>query len=232
MALDRQTLARARELQPTAIEEIVNESFPSIARLSYSLSGSNEVGDSVVSAVVRKGLLVLHKWRDEGEPQRWFLRHTILQCRQLARNGSGDDLLIDLSAERPRAYIAFIRALRQLPQQQTEAFLLHFGEAFNLRYTAIAMDCSVSAAEQHLAAATATMQSMAGDAYDQMIALLRQAYHLLTPTSRVRVPRVKTAIRRHVWPRRIWRAGKLLIITGLVAALIWFGYKIIPAIEY
>ena len=232
MAIDSDTLQRAQKLRRDAVEDVVNDSFARVARIAYGVTGSNAGGNAIVSKIVRRGLVAMAKWRDEAEPQRWYLHHTILDSRNHRRAGDDSELLIEMSGDRSTAYRAFVGGLRALPQQQVEAILLHHGESFNPRYLAIAMDCSVKAAEQHLAAATATMQAIAGAEFDRLLASLRHAYLALTPTGKVQVPQVKQIVRRHVWPRRLWRLTKFLLSLALVAAVAWFCYKILPAIEY
>lgn len=232
MPIDLETFKKAKKLRRDAVEEVVNESFASVARISYGVTGSTRVGDAIVSKIIRRGMIAMEKWRDEGEPQRWFLHHTILECRKHGQPTGVDDLLIETSSDKSPAYLAFVKSVRALPQQQVEAFLLHYGESFNPRYTAVAMDCSVKAADQHLNAATAALKAIAGDAYDSLIASLRLAYIALTPEGKVQVPQVKQIVRRHVWPRRICRMIKLVLSIALIGAVAWFCYRILPAVEY
>ena len=56
----------------------------------------------------------------------------------------------------------FIRALRALPMQQREAFILMHGEKLDVRAIAVAMDCSVLAAGNHLNEATDRLRHLAG----------------------------------------------------------------------
>lgn len=233
MSLDLDTLKRAQKLHPTAVEDLVNDSFACVARIAYGVTGSDASGNAIVSKIVRRGLVAMGKWRDESEAQRWFLHHTILECRNHRRCADHDgEVLIETSSDRSPAYQTFVGALRALPQQQIEAFLLHHCESFNLRFLSIAMDCSVKAAEQHLAAATAALTTIAGDGFDRLLASIRQAYLALTPAGKVKVPQVKQIVRRHVWPRRLWRLAKVVLSLALIAAVAWFCYKILPAIEY
>lgn len=227
------TLTRAKKLQRDAVEEIVNESFPLITRMAYALTGRDDAGSSIVKHIVHRGLKALPKFRDDGEPQRWFLHHTILATRaDKRRPGGEEDLLIETAPQRTPQYFAFVRALRALPPQQIEAFVLHFGESFNLRYLGIAMDCSVKAAEQHLSAATTAMRAIAGNSFDELTGQMRQAYQSLSPAGMVQVPKVSAIVRAHVWPRRIWRVMKFIFSLAIIAAVVWVCVKILPRIEY
>lgn len=235
MPVDRNTIRRAHSLARDAVEDIVNESFASVARIAYGLAGSDAAGDRVVRQVVRRGLKMLHKFRDEGEPQRWFLHHTILACRRERGATPRDvdhDLLVNCDPQPTNAYRAFVKAVRALPYQQAEALILHHGESFNLRYISIAMDCSTAAAQTHLDAGTNTLRLVAGDQFDPLMLKLRLAYQRLTPDARVQVPQVGGIVRRHVWPRRLWRMLRVLIVLAAAAGLGWVLWKIVPNIEY
>ena len=59
------------------------------------------------------------------------------------------DLLITVGPTGLPAYAGFIRALRTLPVQQAEAFILHHGEHLNERLLGVAMDLSTGAAGSH-----------------------------------------------------------------------------------
>lgn len=231
MAVDRNTIRRAQSLARDAVEEIVNESFPSVVRLAYGLTGSDAAGDRVVRHIVRRGLKMLPKFRDEGEPQRWFLHHTILACRRETAVGD-DDVLVTCDASPTPAYRAFVKAIRALPRQQAEALILHHGESFNLRYIAVAMDCSTAAAQQHLDAGTTTLRQIAGEQLEPLLLRVRLAYRHLTPSAGVQVPQVGQLVRRHVWPRRLWRVARALLVLAAAGAVAWMLWKIVPNIEY
>lgn len=233
MPVDLPTLSRARKLHRDAVEDVVNDSFPSVVRLAYGLAGRDDTGGRIVRQIVRRGLKMLPKWRDEGEPQRWFLHHTILACRRESPPADPESDLLLIVAEKPTTqYAAFIRALRGLPRQQVEAVLLHHGESFNARYLGIAMDCSTAAAQQHLDSATKSLRGMAGEAFDALIAELRTAYRRLSPQDRVQVPDVGRFVRLHVWPRRLWRLARVVLVLAMVAGSAWFGWRIVPLIEF
>ncbi|MCS7034253.1 MAG: hypothetical protein NZ561_09695, partial [Phycisphaerae bacterium] len=70
MAIERETLRRARKFRRDAVEEVVNDTFAVVTRMAYGLTGRDDAGESVVRAVILRGLKQLPKWRDEGEPER------------------------------------------------------------------------------------------------------------------------------------------------------------------
>src|SRR4051812_35090482 len=159
MPVDDELLDRARRFDRAAIEAIFAENYPAVSRIAMGLSGRTDVGMGVTRFVIKRALHALPSWKDEDAPQRWFLHHTIITTRRAAKHQpdkTNDTLIADPRAAAPE-YVAFIRALRSLPFQQREAFLLHHGERLNERWSAVTMDCSVIAASNHLNAATATL---------------------------------------------------------------------------
>ena len=79
----------------------------------------------------------------------------------LRADGNQDPLVARASFADP-AYTAFVRAVRGLPEQQAEAYLLYHGERLNERLLGVAMDCSAAAAANHLQAATDALTAMSG----------------------------------------------------------------------
>ena len=96
-----------------------------------------------------------------GEPFRWCQHHTVLVARRFSKRQpevSRDPLV--RNAQTDNAYYAsFIRAVRTLPMQQREAFILTHGEEWDTRNLATAMDCSTEAAAVHLKEATRTLSA-------------------------------------------------------------------------
>ena len=106
--------------------------------------------------MIRRSLRVLPKWRTGVVPENWFYHHTLLSARGfLARPPDPHQDLLVTAAPAPKdprdaapptgeialawvgpdeaSYVAFVRALRNLPAQQAEAFILHHGERLNER---------------------------------------------------------------------------------------------------
>lgn len=218
-----------------AIEAVVNESFPAVTRVAYALTGSNSAGDRVVQGIVAQGLRMLPTFRDEGEPHRWFMHHTILACRRECSATPAAPIRNDLLLGGPTAMpedVAFTRAIRGLPQQQIEALLLSLCEGLPIRAVSVAMDCSTAAAEQHLESAMTALRALTGEAFDARLHRLRQAYQALTPSAGVRVPRVERLVRRHIWPRRVRLFVNSGIVIVVLLALAWICWNILLNLEF
>src|SRR3954463_6496404 len=137
--------ARAQKLNRPAVEALFASVYPAVLRIARGLSGRIDVADGVVRFVMLRAPTMLPKWRDATAAERWFLHHTVLTARRAARH-EPDPRADLLAANGDANWLAFVRALRQLPHQQREAILLHCGEHLNDRYLGIAMDCSSDAA--------------------------------------------------------------------------------------
>ena len=176
----------------------------------------------------------LPAWKDEDAPQRWFLHHTILTTRRTTKYppSANNDTLIGDPRTAPAEYIAFIRAIRSLPMQQREAFLLHHGEALNERWRAVAMDCSVIAAANHLNAAHSALRPIGGTSFEPFVVEMSRAYHRLAPNEQLIIPKLRGTIARYVWPRRIARLLGWLIMLALIGAVAYAAWKIWPRLEF
>jgi DNA-directed RNA polymerase specialized sigma24 family protein len=227
------TLERARNFEQSAVEELFQMHYPQVVRMAHGLSGRADVAAGVVRFVMKRGLHILPRWRDEGEPQRWFSHHTVLTSRRAYKHAPDlkKDLLVSMAQTRDADYAAFVRSLRSLPMQQREAFVLHHGERMNERYLAVAMDCSVEAAKNHLHAAQDALRALAGPAYDAYVEELRRTYAGMTPAQEIVLPNVRRQVRRYIWPRRVARLIKIGIILLTLAAAAWAAWQIWPLIE-
>jgi hypothetical protein len=188
----------------------------------------------VTRFVVKQALHVLPAWKDPDAPQRWFLHHTILTVRRAAKHqpDKTNDTFIDDPRAAPAEYVAFIRALRLLPMQQREAFILHHAERLNERWSAVAMDCSVIAASNHLKAANEALRSIAAGGFDKFAGEISRVYRKLTPPQEMMLPKLRRTIARHIWPRRIARAFGWLILLSFIGGVIYAAWKIWPMLEF
>jgi DNA-directed RNA polymerase specialized sigma24 family protein len=222
----------ARKLREDAVKQLLQDLAPGVYRIAYALSGRWDVGRGIARFVLNRSVKMMPKWGPETEPVNWYNRFTIQVSRRAARHrpAAGKDVLIEQAMQPDTEYIAFIAALRQLDTQQREAFLLRHGERLQTRSTALAMDCSTEAADNHLKAAEQSLRLVAGSNFDALAQKLGDAFAHLTPDSNDLVPTVQKVIFRRVWVRRWIRRFIVLVEILIIAGLIWGGwtlYKIV-----
>jgi DNA-directed RNA polymerase specialized sigma24 family protein len=227
MEIAPELFARARKLKRPAVEQLFAHVYPSVVRIAKGLAGREDVAEGVVRFVMLRASHMIPTWRDETAAERWFLHHTVLTARRAAAHPPNpkNDLLAAGEPPDP-AYLAFVRAVRQLPVQQREAFLLHAGERFNLRYLGVAMDCSTQAAQTHLDAATAALRAVTGpEQYGAFVTRLAATYVQLGPTKEQVFPAVRKWVGKGLRPRRFRRAIRLSMTLAIVAALAFVAWK-------
>jgi DNA-directed RNA polymerase specialized sigma24 family protein len=221
---------QARKLNRAAVENIVAGVYAGVYRAAHGLLGREDAAEGVIRFIVARSVRLLPAWRDVDEARRWFMHHTVLTARRAARHeaSGADDALVRAAEPLPGGadapYVAFVRAVRSLPQQQKEAVILHLGEHLNERYLAVAMDCSTQAAETHLAAGVKSLQAMAGEQFDPLCKKLSAAYSSLGPPESAVAPRVKTMVAKALWPRRLKKLLTWLIVLIVIAALTWAAW--------
>jgi DNA-directed RNA polymerase specialized sigma24 family protein len=207
-------------------DEILTDCLPAVWRVAHALGGSDRAGRSIVETIVGQSLNAMPAWRRDAPPQQWFYHHTVLAARahQDVPPDPATDTLVEHATPDP-AYIAFVRALRHLPRQQREAYLLHYGEGLDDRFLGIAMDCSTGAARTHLAAASAALAKICHGDIDALRDSMAVAYQALTP-EQVNVGPQITAFRRHAnWRRSVrltLRLARALILLGALAVTAWY----------
>lgn len=227
MPLTDETLAAARELKPAALEALLTAGYAPARRIAHALSGNEAVGRAVAEHLAQRSLRLLPRWQDPSTPENWFCHHAVLMTRAAetpAPDPLADPLAVHATAPVGPAYVAFVRALRLLPVQQREAFILHHGERLNPRMLGVAMDCSTGAAATHLDAANAALRVVGGGHADALMAALARAYASLgaaqpdvRPVARLHVRRA----RRRRWVRQLVRLTLLTLVLGAVAAIGW-----------
>lgn len=234
MEVDSQTLERARRYQRDAVERLFAAFYPVVCRMALALSGRVDAGTDIVRVVVKRGFQVLPRWRDDGAPERWFHHHTVLAARRSTRAGPelSSDVFVTTAQTRDAGYPAFIRALRLLPHQQREAFILHHGEHMNTRYLAVAMDCSTEAAQNHLAQATESLKLIAGQSYLGFLKQLGDCYRQLSPAEEMSLPSVRKYVARFIWPRRVAAVLRAVFVVATLSGLAYLAWKIYPMIDY
>jgi len=219
------TINRARRSDRQAVETLLCESYPAMHRIAHALAGDPKTAPKIVHLVLRRAVLVMPRWRKGITPENWFYHHMLLTARGASplTVPIERDLLITAGPTGSPAYMAFIRALRGLPRQQMEAFVLNHGEKLNSRLLGVSMDCSTRAATVHFEAATQSLQTIAGESFDDLVARFEQAYMTLTPPTTV----IRTAVRREatvaIWAIRLRRLIRRLVAVSILALI---GYAV------
>ncbi|MEM8874524.1 MAG: sigma factor-like helix-turn-helix DNA-binding protein [Planctomycetota bacterium] len=215
---------RAADGKPAAVAKLAGRFYPSVARMSLGMTGRDDLGPKVARNIVRRSVTAMQRWRDEHAPERWYRHHTIIEVRHaLAHNiGTRRDVLLTPDADARAA--AFLAAVRKLPHQQREAFLLHHAEKLGPRTLAVSMDCSVEAAGNHLRAADKALRLVADD-FERQVDAIATAWSGLTPPEPEQVRFITQQTRRALLPRRIKRALQwmllILWLIGLGVATWW-----------
>jgi DNA-directed RNA polymerase specialized sigma24 family protein len=234
------TLARARRLDARAAEEVVAASYPAVCRIARALLGSDGAfAGRVVADVMRQSLRVMPRWREGTTPENWYYHHTVLTVRAAYGRGPAlrdprQDALVaraPAGAAEDVRYVALVRALRGLPEQQMEAFILNHGERLNERLLGVAMDCSSAAAANHLRAAEQAMAAVSGGAAGDLAGALHRAYMALTPAEPQVRADVRGQVRRALRPVRVRRVVRLLLtvlVLLAVAYALWHWRDRIP----
>lgn len=218
-------MERARASDRQAVEAVVSECFPAVHRITHALTGDAKLAERIVRYVLRRGVRWMPTWRRGIVPENWFNHHTLMTIRAVIKRPPSPvhDLLITAGPTEP-AYAAFVRALRELPAQQTEAFVLHHGEKLNARLLGVAMDLSTQAAAAHLAASTNALQTISGQQFDSLTAALERAYTSLTPPQTIVRTTASQEIRSVLWRRLLRRVIRRLIILAVLTALAYVGW--------
>jgi len=225
MAVPDNVLERAQRGDQAACAALLAESYPSVVRMARALTADAKEAEWVVDFVLRRGAALLPTWRRGTMTQNWFYHHTLLAARERAAAKPApqprEDLLVANAPDASPEYVAFVRAVRGLPGQQCEAFILHHGEKLNSRFLGVTMDCSSSAAENHLNAANATLATIAGSSLGSFQVMLSRAYARLGPPAESVGPAVEPYARSYTRPLRLRRMVRRVILVVVLVALVW-----------
>jgi DNA-directed RNA polymerase specialized sigma24 family protein len=227
MPVSDEVIARVRKLDRRTVEAVLSESYPAVHRMAHGLTGRSAAGQRVIRLVFRRGLRVIPGWRKGVIPENWFYHHTLLTAREVAPHPppADKDLLLTIGPSADPAYAAFVRALRALPRQQTEAFLLNRGEQFNERLLGVTMDCSTQAATTHLSAATESLRQIAGEQFQGLSSALERAYQALTPGETAVTTSVGRQVRSALWARRLRRLVRRLLLLAILICLAYAAWR-------
>jgi len=221
-------LPRARKMHRDAVEIVLRAHYPRVCRIALALCGREDEAKAAVKTVMRQSLQALPWWSNAAEAAGWFFHHTVLTTRELASNKPPDpseDCLVRTLSNPPPQHVAFVKALRLLPAQQREAFLLFRGEHLDPRQTAVAMDCSTGAAANHHIAANRALTAIAGDTFDARVAELVRVYATLTPPEDLTVGDVGSIAHQLRW-RRMLRFLRRFLILAILAAIAWMIWQL------
>jgi DNA-directed RNA polymerase specialized sigma24 family protein len=199
------------------LSRILTEQYPQVHRVARGLCG-DDLATMVTRTVFVKSLRASEKWRGEESSANWFLRQTLLQ----GRNAVAAKRIVPTwrdEATQPIELRAILKAFSALPYQQREAFLLGRGERMDIQRTAIAMDCSMTAAAMHLAAAEKAIAAIAGRDAGRLTRLLFDFQAAAPPAGDLVIGR---AVRRHARRRLIRRLIKLAIAILILFAALFF----------
>ena len=234
MPIPPEVMPRARKLKSDAVGVVLASVYSRVYRIAYGLAGRPDVGRGIVRYVMSRSVHVMSKWEDEQQAEHWFNHFAVLTSRRAAKHPpeAKQDLLLLNDPQPDMAYAAFIAAVRSLPHQQMEAFILHHGEKLNMRYLSVAMDLSVDAAHNHLRVATGMLRQASAQYFDHFTDRMASAYARLTPNENLVVPRVKATIRRTIWPRRVFRIIRNLAILAIAVAIGLLAWWLYPRIEF
>jgi len=225
--LDPDLVYDASHGNATALTAVLCACYPTMARVAVAVSGDTARGLLLVKELVGRSMSAAPKWQDESAPSRWFMHHTILSIREhpvLTRK----DPLLQFAAGKELPYTAFLRALRKLPPQQIEAFILTHGEGLDERQLAIAMDCSTTAAANHLSAASDALRSVTAGTFDDRMAEFKNAYNNLTPDAGQVQAYIGSRVRGYTAAKATGRTLKWLGYTcvfAVIAYALWRAFQ-------
>ena len=220
MSVSDNVLERAQRGDRAACAALLAESYPAVVRMARALTGDAAEAERVVDFVLTRGAKFLPSWRRGSTPQNWFYHHTLLAARdRTPASAPQADLLVGEAQGAGPDYLAFVRAVRGLPQQQCEAFILHRGERLSAKMLGVTMDCSSTAAENHLNAANATLAAIAGSSLGPCQSALSRAYAALGPPPESVGPAVTPHARTYTRPLRLRRLARRVIFTVVLIAL-------------
>jgi DNA-directed RNA polymerase specialized sigma24 family protein len=225
--LSEDALPLARKMDRAAVETLLRAYYPRVCRIALALCGREKDGRTVARTVMDQSLRTIPWWHNDAEATNWFLHHTVLTSREHSDpppEPAEDILITTLSTPSPE-HIAFVKAVRHLPPQQREAFILARAEHLDARQSGVAMDCSTGAATNHRMAAEKTLQEVTADTFDARSAELVRVYASLTPPEALVVGDV-SSIASQLTVRKAGKGLKNLIILAILAVIAWIIWQL------
>jgi DNA-directed RNA polymerase specialized sigma24 family protein len=225
--LVEQALPRARKLKVDAVETVLRAHYPRVCRIAMALCAREKSAKAAIRSVLRQSFKPMRFWANESEAANWFLHHTVLTAREHVGllPDPGEDCLVEILKKPSTEHIAFMRALRQLTEQQREAFLLFRAEHLDPRRVGVAMDCSTGAADTHRIAAENALSTVAGKTYDARVAEVMRVYATLTPPEDLVIGDVSSALGK-VNGSRFTRTVRFIFQLIILGAIGWFVWRL------
>lgn len=202
--------------------------YPEVLRLAMLLTGREDVARGVAKFVMSRAVAAWPTWESPVQMRGWFFHHALLTSRRAVKHRPTREtefLLQDVPND-PQ-YVAFVSALRELPFQQAEAWLLFDVLDLDIRGCSVAMDCSTAATQNHLVAARTTLHTLAGEEYEPLVARIRETTYAYTPDEAPTVRAVETSVRRYLLPKKVEAVLTIIILAALTVA----AWKLWPMIE-
>lgn len=223
----------AQRGNPGALQHVYSQALEPCARVAYSLCGNPDRASQVLRELVRRSARQFPRWKYADEASAWFMHQTILLLRDIDPliETRDDPLLKDVAGPDVIQYAAMIRAIRKLPPQQKEAFLLTHAQRWNTRLCAIAMDCSNAAVVTHLTEAERQLKPLLGEHASTLLAYLHQVHRSMP----IRYPDAPILLSATIRARRtlagfMYAAGWVLILL-IVLTILWCCFVLWPRIE-
>jgi len=225
-------LLLAKAADPKATERLFAAALPTCERMALALCGTRDATRRVLRGLTHRSARQLDAWRSADQAGRWFMHHTILLVRENMPNNVTDDALLQgVGGPDLVAYGALISAMRKLPPQQREAFVLTHAQRWNTRLCAVAMDCSNRAVENHLIEANKKIQSLSGEHFDALTSALRQVYTTLPLELPLTPDRLAGTLHRGRRTRRVLRLTMWISVAIALTAAVWFVLHVLPRID-
>jgi DNA-directed RNA polymerase specialized sigma24 family protein len=202
--------------------------YPEVMRLAMLLTGREDVARGVAKFVMSRAVAAWPTWETPEQMRGWFFHHALLTSRRAVKHRPTreNEFLLQDTAASPQ-YAAFVAALRDLPFQQAEAWLLFDVLDLDIRGCSVAMDCSTAATQNHLTAARTTLHQLAGDHYPALLERVRETTYAFTPDEAPAVRAVEKTVRRYLLPKRV----EAVLIVLILAAITLAAWKLWPMVE-
>ena len=235
MPISPELLARTRDGNRDALIELLAERYPCLYRMAYALTGHEDAAVAVVRLVLRQSVPASRRWNSPADVVRWFVHHSLLTIRRVKARAidlTHDPLIRSVNTESSAYYPMFVQAIRALPMQQREAFMLYHGERLDERGIGVAMDCSTQAAANHLREATRVLSAYGGEMFATLTGQFVQTYDRLAPPKEMIPPAIQSDLRDgNIW-KKLCRICVLTVQWAILLFIVWWLWKIIPMLRW